>query len=113
MSSGDKEQKIWEPHSVGQAGCQSVCFQMVDGEKRLVCGPGQRLCHCRADDQASYQTGTRRSGYPVYVMERNACLGECTRNEWIEMVEMGARCNLGYDTAIRQVLRELRLDQIG
>jgi len=29
------------------------------------------------------------------------------------MVEMSARCNLGYDTAIRQVLRELRLDQIG
>src|SRR5690348_13150149 len=113
MSPRNKQQKVRKFYPIGQPNSQSMRFQMVDGEERLPCRPSQTLCRRGAHDQAADQARAGRSSYPVDLAETDTSHGERARYQRIEMVEVCARCNLGHDPAIRHVLRELAVDQIG
>ena len=113
MPAGDQQDKIGEIDTIGQPGGQCVTFEVVDRDKRLAGTPRNPFSHHRADNQPAYETRARGSGYSVDLSERDTGLRERAVDHHIEMVEMRARRNLGYDPTERRMFGELRSKLIG
>ena len=113
MAARHQQQEKREADVVGQPASQRMAFQMVDRNERPVACQRQRLTHGDADDHATDQAGAAGRRDAVELVEADVRLRQRLAHQPIEMVEMGARRDLGHHPPERTMLLELREHQRG
>jgi hypothetical protein len=88
-------------------------FQMVDRDEGLLRRPGDALCRHRADDQPADQPRPGSRCHAIKLVDGCAGFGEGAPDEPGDMVEMRPSRDLRNHAAIRRVLLQLGMDQIG
>ena len=92
---------------------QRMRFQVIDRDQRLAGGGGNGLGRGEADEDAADQPRPRRCRHAVEIGKGKARFLHCRLDDVVEMGDVGARRQFGYDAAIGLVLVDLRPHDIG
>ena len=98
---------------MGQARGQRVALQVVDGQERQAACGRDRLTGHDAHEYAADQPRPGGRCDPVELGKIDFRLGQRTRDQAVDMVEMAARGDLRHHATVRPVLVELGEHQIG
>lgn len=90
-----------------------MAFEVVHGEERDVFGGGDGFAGHHADHNAANKTGAAGCGDGVYIVQGGVGVFEGGFNEGVEMVDMGAGGDFGYNAAKNAVFFELAENQRG
>lgn len=112
VATRNEKQHIGKADPVGQARCQRVAFQMIDGDERLVMNQRQRLGRGGADDQAARQARSAGRGDAIEIGPGCSGLVHGLINQAVEPQDMGARGDLRHDTAIGSMVGDLAVERL-
>ena len=99
MAARHQQQQVGKVQVVGKPGAQRMAFQVVDGEEGQGVDGGDRLRHHHADDHPADQPRPGGGGDAVEVRETEAGLRHGVRDQPVQVLEVGARRDLGHHAA--------------
>ena len=97
MASGDQKQQIWIADVAGQACGQSMTFQVVDCDKRLIECQAHSLGGHDADDDTADEAGTGCGGDGIDILRFQSGVFESMFNYLVNMFEMRAGGNFRHE----------------
>src|SRR6266404_92668 len=112
MPAGNQEEEIGKGDAIGQASRQSVRFEMVNPDKRLVGGPCDPLRGYGADDQTADQTRACGSSYAIDLGQRDVGSYKSPGDDGIKVIEVGPRRDLRHNSAKGRMLDLLPINLI-
>ena len=107
MPTGHQKDEIRIAQTVSQARGQGMSGQVVDPDQRLAGCCAKPFGHHHTRKYAADQTGSGGDGDRVDLREGHTCLGQGAFDTNVQLFDMGARCDLGHDTAIGRMQRGL------
>ena len=107
------ERQIREGDAGGQARSQRMRLQVVDRNERLAARERHALARHQPDEQAANEARPRGGRHAVEILGRDAGPPERAGDEQIDDLDMGARRNLGHDSAEGRVRRDLAHHLVG
>src|SRR5207237_7573876 len=112
MPAGNQEEKIGKGNIISQASRQSVRFEMVNRDKRLVGGPCDALRGHSADNQTANQTRARGGSYAINLCQCDVGRSERAVDYTIKVIEVGPRRDLRHDSAEGRMLDLLPMNLV-
>ena len=101
MPAGHQQQQIRECYIVTDAGSESMPFQMINGDKRLIQRDRQGFGRHNADNHAADEPRPWRRSNSVYIFQRQPGFGKALFQNTVNMIQMRTGGYFGNNTAKR------------
>ena len=113
MAAGDEEKEIGERQVVGEPRREGMALEVVHGDELDAGGERDRLGRRQPDDDAADQARSGGCRDAVEPAKSDAGLAHGSGDHPVQRLDMGARRDLRHDPAERQMIGDLRKDDVG